>query len=110
MAVFKAGQRVKIVRCCAEQDRPRPDQIADMKGCTEGVLMRRMDRPSPEDIFGQIFGDIFGVRGDWLMRLDNGVEGAVFEYMIEPIQPERNQVVAWSEVPGGHPEHREVIA
>jgi hypothetical protein len=29
---------------------------------------------------------------------------------LEPLQPDRNRVVAWETVPGGHPEFREVSA
>lgn len=89
MATYKAGMRVKIVRGWKKEDAPTSAaRIAQSNGCHEGVLVRRIE----SDFFLDI---LVGSRGDWLMRLDNGVEGAVHEYMLEPIQPERNRVVSW---------------
>lgn len=100
MATFRVGQRVKVVRSCKPEDMPPPDRCHWNPGCNTGVLVSRLT------VSQIIFGG-----GDWLMRLDNGIEGTVHAYQLEPIQPERNQVISWAECKEWQPEHlREVVS
>lgn len=89
MATFKAGQRVRVARGWAKEDVPPQEQIAKTNGCFTGILVRRID------FFDEIF---FGPNpGDWIMRLDNGIIGRVHSYMLEPVNYDGYEVVAWSE-------------
>lgn len=75
MAVFRVGQRVRIVRCICKEMRCHLGK--------EGVIIRADGRYF--DIDSAL--DVDGIPCHW--HPDH----------IEPIQPERNRVVAWSDCP-----------
>jgi hypothetical protein len=98
MAVFKVGDRVRIV-----------SQIdAYTNGKTGSVVAADVRAWDSSCGFYRGYGvDVDGHPWDTVAN-DGCFEGYVFEGSeLEPIQPERNRLVAWSDVPGGRPKVEE---
>jgi hypothetical protein len=78
MATFRVGQRVRIVRV---------DYAADLDVLGHEAIIVPPDGIPAMD----------GGRYDYDIITDNGLAMTVSAWMLEPIQPERNQAIAWSE-------------
>jgi len=80
MATFKVGQRVRIVRAAGRQYLVGQEASIYCFGCPRGYTF---DWPSDTITLTLLDGSLMGCA----------------EHNIEPLQPERNRVVAWEDCP-----------